>query len=349
MVDLRAVNMSSNVAPKMRRSEPRDTKLQVREDFVNDYDEFGDLESRASRIGVPWRSPLVRRCSVETSNGKRISMLRWGEDPPQIVCFHGRGQNAHTWDAFALAIDVPLVAIDLPGHGHSDWNPYHDYSPQTNALSILPALETVVESSVALVGMSLGGLTSLRTGTLNPSLMSSLTIIDITPGSHARWVARPEGESEASILIDGRKVFVDIDDLVREVISTSSTRSPTSTAIAVRHNAKERVDGTWVWRYDQSRHESHQDLNLVVPLWDDLASIEVPLQLIESGNSRHVHPDDEERFRSTVPHATVEMVAGAGHSVQSTKPRELVALVTELMANGKSKSAFEFDGETPQC
>ena len=33
---------------------------------------------------------------------------------------HGGAQNAHTWDTVALALDRPLVAVDLPGHGHSD-------------------------------------------------------------------------------------------------------------------------------------------------------------------------------------------------------------------------------------
>ena len=32
---------------------------------------------------------------------------------------HGGAQNAHTWDTVALALDRPLVALDLPGHGHS--------------------------------------------------------------------------------------------------------------------------------------------------------------------------------------------------------------------------------------
>ena len=38
-----------------------------------------------------------------------------------MVFLHGGGQNAHTWDTVALALDRPLVAVDLPGHGHSDW------------------------------------------------------------------------------------------------------------------------------------------------------------------------------------------------------------------------------------
>ena len=44
----------------------------------------------------------------------------WGDGEPELVLLHGGAQNAHTWDTVALALDRPLVAIDLPGHGHSD-------------------------------------------------------------------------------------------------------------------------------------------------------------------------------------------------------------------------------------
>ena len=37
----------------------------------------------------------------------------------------GGAQNAHTWDIVALALNRPLVGLDLPGHGHSDWWPDH--------------------------------------------------------------------------------------------------------------------------------------------------------------------------------------------------------------------------------
>ena len=50
-----------------------------------------------------------------------MSALVWGSEPAGMVLVHGGGQNAHTWDTVALALDRPLVAVDLPGHGHSDW------------------------------------------------------------------------------------------------------------------------------------------------------------------------------------------------------------------------------------
>src|SRR5437879_1437814 len=97
-----------------------------------DYDEFGLFAENATEVGLPFAEPpAVERRSIEVdAEGRRVSGLVWqpGADPV-LVLVHGGAQNAHTWDTVALALDLPLVAVDLPGHGHSDWRPQHDYSP----------------------------------------------------------------------------------------------------------------------------------------------------------------------------------------------------------------------------
>ena len=76
----------------------------------------------ASEAGLPWTGPPdVRRAFVEVEPGREVSALVWGTAAPEVVLVHGGGQNAHTWDTVALALGRPLVAVDLPGHGHSDW------------------------------------------------------------------------------------------------------------------------------------------------------------------------------------------------------------------------------------
>ncbi len=86
-----------------------------------EYDEFGLFHQNAEEFGLPYDGPpTVRREFVALPDGRRISALVWGTGDPQYVFLHGGAQNAHTWDTVALALDVPLVAIDLPGHGHSD-------------------------------------------------------------------------------------------------------------------------------------------------------------------------------------------------------------------------------------
>src|SRR5438874_2865923 len=85
------------------------------------YDEFAYFPENAAEFGLPYYgAPAVRREFVEVRPGCRLSALVWGTEPPEIVLLHGGAQNAHTWDTVALALHRPLVAVDLPGHGHSD-------------------------------------------------------------------------------------------------------------------------------------------------------------------------------------------------------------------------------------
>src|ERR1039458_5709660 len=87
-----------------------------------EYDEFSYFQDNAGEFGIAYEGPpAVRRAFVGVDPGRRLSALVWGEAPPELVLLHGGAQNAHTWDTVALALGRPLVAIDLPGHGHSDW------------------------------------------------------------------------------------------------------------------------------------------------------------------------------------------------------------------------------------
>ena len=95
-----------------------------------DYDEFSMFADNAAEASLAWEGPpAVERRFLEGADGVSISALVWGDTPPQLVLLHGGAQNAHTWDTMALALGRPLLAVDLPGHGHSDWRPKRDYAP----------------------------------------------------------------------------------------------------------------------------------------------------------------------------------------------------------------------------
>src|SRR5690554_5742272 len=125
------------------------------------YDEFGLFHENAQEYGIPWKGqPNVARVNVDVGDGQTISALRWGDARPELVLLHGGAQNAHTWDTVALALDRPLVALDLPGHGHSSHRDDHAYWPQQNAIAVERALRELAPDGFVLVGMSLGGLTA---------------------------------------------------------------------------------------------------------------------------------------------------------------------------------------------
>ena len=124
----------------------------------------------------------MRRTQVDTPSGSPISALVWGDEPAELVLIHGGAQNAHTWDTVALALGRPLVAVDLPGHGHSAWRPDRDYRPQAMADDVAAAIDALAPDAATLVGMSLGGLTAIATLATHPSVADRLALVDVTPG-----------------------------------------------------------------------------------------------------------------------------------------------------------------------
>jgi len=86
------------------------------------YDEFGLFHENIAEYQLSVSpSPAVVRVAHRLADGRTMSFLRWGSASPRIVLVHGGSQNAHTWDTVALGLGEPLIAVDLPGHGHSDW------------------------------------------------------------------------------------------------------------------------------------------------------------------------------------------------------------------------------------
>ena len=150
--------------------------------MTDDYDEFGLFDENAAEAGLEWQGPPeVARVSVAVDGRRRVSALRWGSAPPEVVLLHGGAQNAHTWDTVLLALGRPALAVDLPGHGHSDWRDDHAYRPPELATDVATAIEALAPGAALVVGMSLGGLTSFCLAATRPELVARLAVVDVTP------------------------------------------------------------------------------------------------------------------------------------------------------------------------
>jgi pimeloyl-ACP methyl ester carboxylesterase len=296
-----------------------------------DYNEFGLLRENAEEAGLPFHGPpeVVRR-AVEVAPRQRVSALVWGGGEPGLVLLHGGAQNSHTWDTVALALARPLVAIDLPGHGHSDWRDDHDYSPRRNAEAVAVALEQLAPRAVAVVGMSLGGLTALALAAQRPERVRRLLLVDVTPGANT-VKAEP-----VVAFVAGPESFADFDEILARTIAHHPTRSAASLRRGVLHNARPREDGRWVWRYDrQSRLRStiasSGDLGFGA-YWDDVENLRIPLLLVRGALSGVVDDADVAELRRRKPDAEVVLVPGAGHSVQGDQPLALARIIQRFLS-----------------
>jgi pimeloyl-ACP methyl ester carboxylesterase len=289
------------------------------------YDELSLFRENAEEFGIPWRgAPRVERLGVATSGGRRVSALVWGEGPPRLVLLHGGAQNAHTWDTVALALDLPLVALDLPGHGHSDWREDHAYDPRTLAEDVAPAVRALAPEAGLVCGMSLGGLTAIALAAHHPGLVRRLAVVDVTPGTdHAK--AEP-----IVAFVSGPETFASFDAILERTVRFNPTRSLASLRRGVLHNARELPDGCWSWRYDPMRSwRLGGGAPDFTALWQEVSAVRAPFLLVRGALSGVVSEEDVAELRRRQPRLREVRVDGAGHSVQGDRPLELAALLRE--------------------
>jgi len=302
-----------------------------------EYDEFAFLETYARHEGLPWNGrPTVRRESAQAGDIK-LSGLVWGSGSPELIFLHGGGQNAHTWDSVAMALDRPLIAIDLPGHGHSDWRQDRDYHPARSAATVGEWLTQLPPQPRVLVGMSMGGLTSIVLAASGVTELTHLVIVDITPGV-ARRDRAPEQRPEGVVrLIQGQRTFDTFDEMLQATAALAPNRPVDSLRPGVLHNSRQLADGRWSWRYDQAGmagprppREGVSEESPMEQLWEDLSRIPVPVMLVRGGNSKVVSDEDQAEFERRKPGTRMETVPGAGHSVQSDRATRLAELITDF-------------------
>jgi pimeloyl-ACP methyl ester carboxylesterase len=301
-----------------------------------EYDEFGLFHENAAEYGLDYDGPpTVRRQFVEVEPGRQLSALVWGTEKPELVLLHGGSQNAHTWDTVAMALGRPLVAIDLPGHGHSD-GPREQpagqdqMTPRSYAEDVSIVIRELAPDTEAVVGMSFGGLTTIALTDLAPELVRRVVLVDVTPG-----VTRAHSK-QITDFINGPPTFPSFDELLERTVKYNPTRSVSSLRRGILHNAVQLDDGTWVWRWARWRKteegappadaspQAPDDTPMLGELWDVVSRIQVPLLLARGMLPQSVIRDEEEiELLRRLPDAKVVHFDQAGHSIQGDMPVEL--------------------------
>jgi pimeloyl-ACP methyl ester carboxylesterase len=294
-------------------------------------DDLQLIETAAAELGLPNARPEVRRTEVVVAGGDRLSALVWEQLPPELVFVHGGSQNAHTWDAVALLLGRPCVAIDLPGHGQSSWRADGTYDPRVMCDAVAEAIDRLSTGPVVLVGMSLGGLTAIALTARFPGLVERLVVVDVTPAAGDRLPpprADPPDDS-----------FASIDEMVERVYAGDRGRSRESFRRGVIANSRRRPDGRWVWRWDPAKSVSKHRVRWG-DAWQDLSVTRAPFLFVRAGSSRVVRDADLAEVRRRRPDADVVEIAGAVHSVQGSRPRELAAELVRFVAPDHQSAAL---------
>jgi pimeloyl-ACP methyl ester carboxylesterase len=142
-------------------------------------------------------APILQRVPQELFvelTDLRLHLLVW-EAPAAavpVVLLPATGETADDWNGVAARLSTTrtVFAVDLPGHGLSDWSGHYSIASMADAvLRLLPQLPT--RGPADLVGHSLGGLIACRTTATAPELVRRLVLEDVGV-LHPRDAAPPD-------------------------------------------------------------------------------------------------------------------------------------------------------------
>lgn len=102
-------------------------------------------------------------------------------DGPPLVLLHGLGERAASWDnvRHSLAARFTTYAVDLRGHGDSDWP--GEYGHALIEADVCGLLDALALRGVVLVGHSMGGSIGFRIAAHRPDLVGRLVVEDVIP------------------------------------------------------------------------------------------------------------------------------------------------------------------------
>jgi pimeloyl-ACP methyl ester carboxylesterase len=298
------------------------------EEFTELGDEFALVAQTAAEAGIAGdgaEAARARRGWVNVPAGGHVSGVFWGDGPPELVLLHDRGESARAWDAVALAFGRPAVAIDLPGHGRSDWRRDGRYEPASLASAVAEAIRSFAPRARLVAGTGLGGLTALALRRRHARLLPGLALVGTLPGPPSGQAWPPAGPERYASRADA--------------LAGLAARRPDRSRQVLRREALHELvqdpEGWWVWRHHPGNLAPAPDQVIAPPadpLWGELAQLEVPVALIRGDRAARPAAADVAAARDRAPGLQVLTVPGAGPDLAATQPAALAAALGQLLA-----------------
>ncbi|WP_454883376.1 alpha/beta fold hydrolase [Sphingomonas oryzagri] len=235
---------------------------------------------------------------------------------PAVVLLHGGGQTRHSWTGAMRRLverGYFVVNYDARGHGDSDWSPVGDYSLPALASDLCAVLSTI-DVPTALVGASMGGMTSFYAiGSADRRIADALVMVDI--------VLRPAAagaEKIRSFMTSHRNGFKDLAEAADAVTAYNPDRPRPSDPAGLMKNLRLREDGRLHWHWDprlMDARPSAEPPSFANELETVSRHVTIPTLLVRGGHSDIVDDEGVAAMCRLVPQTEVFEVPGAGHMV----------------------------------
>ena len=248
----------------------------------------------------------------------KITADVWGSNNQELVILlHGGGQTRHAWGDTGKKLaeaGYHSVALDLRGHGDSEWDTDGDYSIRAYKDDLVSIINEIGKPA-RLVGASLGGMASLALAgdEINSDLCTALIMVDI--GIYPDPVG---SDRIVSFMLSGEKGFDSLEDAAKSISDYLPHRKKPKDLEGLKKNLRLKDDGRYYWHWDPrfirrrpgSRDRGYFDLQLKAA-----EKVTIPTLLIRGALSDVVTMEDVDYFLSVISHAKFVEIEKAAHMI----------------------------------
>jgi pimeloyl-ACP methyl ester carboxylesterase len=235
---------------------------------------------------------------------------------PPVLLVPGAGQTRHSWRRVAtriIALGAQAIALDLRGHGQSDWAKDRDYSIAAFT-GDLEAVLASLNTPTVVVGASLGGIASLlATAADTDNRIAGLALVDVVPDM------RPEGLARIrNFMTSGMDGFSSVSEAADAVARYLPGRTASKSLEGLQRNLREASDGRWYWHWDPAFHNrsrTNPGDDMLGKMERAAPNVHVPTLLVTGSHSEVVDEQGARRLLDLIPQAEWFSVADARHMV----------------------------------
>jgi pimeloyl-ACP methyl ester carboxylesterase len=261
----------------------------------------------------------------------RFHYLDWGGPSDQAIVFlHGFALTAHTWDLVCLTLrpDYRCIALDLRGHGDSEWHPGLEYGVGAMAGDVERLIDALGLERPILVGMSMGGVAALQYAISHSGRLGALVVVEAGAAPRAGGIARMRA------FVQQEDEHDSIEDFVAQAMRFNSRRDPEILRESLRHNLRRLWNGRWTWKYDR-RHlgviPGEHHLRSLEAIAAQSGAIACPTLVVRGALSDLFGERDLAVVAGRITGARSATVEHAGHNVQGDDPAGFAAVLREFL------------------